>query len=288
MDAIEIGKRIKARRKELNLTLEQLASALGFNKSTLQRYEVGKIDRIKLPVLQSIAKELRVDPNWLALKTDKQSTTVGERIRLRREELGMSVESLAEKTGKNRATIYRYEKDEIENISAVTISPLAKALGTTPANLMGWEEPDTSKIQPLNKEIGTPYNPKIHDILILGQIAAGLPLYAEGNIEGYTYTDRNGGADYFALKVKGDSMTAAQINDGNLIIVRVQPTVENGEIAIVRVNNEEATVKRFKQEGNIVHLIPQSFNPEHQVQTYNLKDTKIEVIGKVVECRIEF
>lgn len=180
----------------------------------------------------------------------------------------------------NKSTLSRYENGLQEPMYTVIVN-LAKLFNVTVDYLSGaTEEP--------NSQIGTPYNPKIHDILILGQIAAGLPLYAEGNIEGYTYTDRNGGADYFALKVKGDSMTAAQINDGNLIIVRVQPTVENGEIAIVRVNNEEATVKRFKQEGNIVHLIPQSFNPEHQVQTYNLKDTKIEVIGKVVECRIEF
>ena len=76
MNATMIGKRIKERRKELNLTLEQLADTLGFNKSTLQRYEAGKIVKIKLPVLQSIAKELRVDPNWLALKTDEKSEYV--------------------------------------------------------------------------------------------------------------------------------------------------------------------------------------------------------------------
>lgn len=78
MDAIEIGKRIKERRKELNLTLEQLADALGFNKSTLQRYETGKINKIKIPVLHTMAKVLRVDPNWLALKTDEKSEYIVE------------------------------------------------------------------------------------------------------------------------------------------------------------------------------------------------------------------
>lgn len=219
--------------------------------------------------------------------------TVGERVKARREELGMSVDTLAEKIGKNRATVYRYEGKGITNMPIGVLIPLAKALSTTPAYLIGWEEdktiPFTSKPKPIETSIGTPYNPKVHDIFILGQIAAGLPIYAEENIEGFTYTDRNGGAEYFALKVIGDSMSAAQINDGNLIIVRVQNVVENGEIAVVRVNNKEAaTVKRFRQEGNLVHLIPQSFNPEHQVQTYNLKETKIDVIGKVVECRIEF
>lgn len=133
-----------------------------------------------------------------------------------------------------------------------------------------------------------PYNPTVHKIPVLGYISAGLPLYADEHIIDYTYTDLNGGAEYFALKVKGDSMSAAQINDGNTVIVRVQPTVENGEIAVVRVNGDEATVKRFKQDGNIVQLIPQSYNPEHSVQIYNLKETPVEIVGKVVECKIEF
>lgn len=134
----------------------------------------------------------------------------------------------------------------------------------------------------------TTYNPVVHKIPVLGYISAGLPLYADEHIEDYTYTERNGGAEYFALRVKGDSMNAAQINDGNMVIVRVQPVIENGEIAVVRVNGDNATVKRFKKDGNVVQLIPQSYNPEHQIQIYDLKDTQIEIIGKVVECKIEF
>lgn len=83
-------------------------------------------------------------------------------------------------------------------------------------------------------------------------------------------------------------MSAVQINDGNTIIVRKQERVENGEIAVVRVDNENATVKRFKKDGNIVQLIPQSFNPQHQIQIYDLKRSKIVVIGKVVECKVQF
>ena len=133
-----------------------------------------------------------------------------------------------------------------------------------------------------------PYNPPVHEIPILGYISAGLPLYADEHIEGYTYTDRNGGAEYFALRVKGDSMNASRINDGDILIVRRQPIVENGEIAVVRVNEDNATVKRFKREGDIVQLIPQSYNPEHQIQIYDLKKDKIDVVGKVIECKVEF
>ncbi len=66
----EIGNRIKTRREELNLTQENLGDILWLNKSTIQRYETGKINRIKIPVLHAMAKALDVDPNWLALKTD--------------------------------------------------------------------------------------------------------------------------------------------------------------------------------------------------------------------------
>ena len=214
MNGIEIGKRIKERRNELNMTLEQLATILGFNKSTMQRYESGKISKIKLPVIQAIATALKVNPEWLVLKTD------------------------------------------------VKINSFDNSL--------------------------TPYNPIIHKIPVLGQISAGLPLYAEDHIDGYTYTTLNGGAEYFALRVKGDSMNAVRINDSDMIIVRRQPEVKNGEIAVVIINKEDATVKRFKKDGNTVQLIPQSFNPEHQIQIYDLKTTDIEIIGKVVECKVEF
>lgn len=71
---IEIGKRIKQRREQLGMTQEELGSLLWLNKSTIQRYESGKITNIKIPVLHAIAKQLNVDPNWLALKTDEMSS----------------------------------------------------------------------------------------------------------------------------------------------------------------------------------------------------------------------
>ncbi len=68
---------------------------------------------------------------------------IGERIKNRRLELGLSVDEVAEKIGKNRATVYRYESREIENLPTSVLEPLAKALQTTPAFLIGWDrEPD--------------------------------------------------------------------------------------------------------------------------------------------------
>ena len=71
--------------------------------------------------------------------------TIGERIKQRRMELGLSVDEVAEKLGKNRATVYRYESNEIENLPVGTLEPLAKILETTPAQLIGWDDDERTK-----------------------------------------------------------------------------------------------------------------------------------------------
>ena len=123
-------------------------------------------------------------------------------------------------------------------------------------------------------------------IPILGRISAGLPLYADEQIEGYTYTDLNHDGEYFALRVHGDSMDALGIKEGYLVIVRRQDYVDNGTICVVLVGDNEATMKRFYQDGDTVTLMPQSTNPKHMPQIYNLKHTPIHIIGKVV--KVEF
>ncbi len=71
--------------------------------------------------------------------------TIGERIKERRTKLGLSADELAEKLGKNRATIYRYESNDINNMPITVLEPLAKALRTTPAELMGWGNEEEMK-----------------------------------------------------------------------------------------------------------------------------------------------
>lgn len=72
--------------------------------------------------------------------------TIGNKIKSKRKELNLSVDELAEKLNKNRATIYRYESDEIENLPITILEPLAEILNTTPAYLMGWDEDSDDKI----------------------------------------------------------------------------------------------------------------------------------------------
>lgn len=168
---------------------------------------------------------------------------------------------------------------------------IAEALGTTTEYLLTGNGPkqkravsDSDTALPNGAEhldLGA-----FHRIPILGRISAGLPLYAEQHIEGYTLTDLNGGAEYFALRVSGDSMNAARIQDGDILIVRRQDEVENGEVAVVMVGDDDATVKRFYSTGSTVTLMPQSTNPDHQPQIYDTTKTSIRVIGRVV--KVEF
>lgn len=130
----------------------------------------------------------------------------------------------------------------------------------------------------------TPCNPA-QVVPLLGTVRAGLPMYAVENIEGYIPIRQTDGAKYFWLNIRGDSMNAAGMNEGDQILVREQPEVENGEIAVVLVNGDEATVKCFRQEGDLVILTPRSSNPAHQPQVYDLKKTPVQVLGRVVECR---
>lgn len=198
-------------------------------------------------------------------------------LRDKRKEKGLTMREVAEAVGVSEATVSRWESGNIANMGRSKIAALSKILDLTPAEIMGIED------QPNDRElIPVEYNPT-HKIPVLGRISAGLPLYAEENIEEYIYTELNGGNEYFGLRVEGDSMNAARICDGDIIIVRQQEQVEDGEIAVVMVGDEDATVKRFHREGRNVFLSPQSFNPANKVQVYDLKETNIRIVGKVVQ-----
>lgn len=178
--------------------------------------------------------------------------TTGDLIKARRKEIAMSAERLAEKVGVSPATIYRYEKGDIEKVPVDVIKDIAKALNTTPAYLMGWETSPAAPTIPAGFE---PL-PEMTTIPLVGSIACGTPITAEENIEARIGIPAAWRAD-FALTCHGDSM-APKICDGDIVCIRKQQEVENGEIAAVRIG-EEATLKRFYRQGDTVLL--QAENP---------------------------
>lgn len=109
---------------------------------------------------------------------------------------------------------------------------------------------------------------------ILGTVAAGQPILAVEDALGYLdYTPDRAG-DYFALRIKGDSMVGAGILDGDYVIVRRQPTAENGEIVIALLE-DEATCKRLRRGGGQVLLLPE--NPSYQP----IDGREARILGKV-------
>lgn len=208
-----------------------------------------------------------------------------EILKARRKELELTLLQIADAVGVSEATVQRWESGVIKTLRYENLEKLAAALKLSPASLMGWESQAPSAPEIPGAVF---YTPALHRIPVLGSISAGLPLYAEENIEGYIYTELNSGGEYFALRVKGDSMNAARIMEGDILVVRRQDQVENGEIAVVMVGDEDATVKRFFCGKGIVTLMPQSTNPEHTPQIYDPAKTPVKVIGRVMQTIIRY
>jgi len=118
------------------------------------------------------------------------------------------------------------------------------------------------------------------EVPIVGNIAAGLPLYAQQEWAGSVVVDAAiyRGSNLFALKVKGDSMINAAILDGDLVICEPCQYAENGEIIVALVNQEEATVKRFFRRKGHIELRPE--NPAYKSMTYAFNEVLVQ--GKVI------
>ena len=184
--------------------------------------------------------------------------TTGERMKQRRKEIGLSAEKVAERLGVSPATIYRYEKGDIEKVPVDIFAELAKILQTTPAYLMGWEEQPEPKKPPIPP--GFEPMPKMKKIPLIGSIACGEPITAIQNREGEIDAPENMQCD-FALRCKGDSMIGAGIHDGDAVYIRIQTEVENGQIAAVRIG-DEATLKRVYLHKDYIELRPE--NPDYE------------------------
>ena len=199
---------------------------------------------------------------------------ISKKIKELRLKYNISMDDLAQKIGKNRATIYRYENGDIEELPMSILKPLADALHTTPAYLMGWEEDDSNSIinlVPITKV----------KIPVLGTVACGQPIYADEHLE--CYVDAIGSIHPdFALWAKGDSMIDARINDGDLIFVKKQEMVENGEIAVVLID-DEVTLKKVLYEPEKNRLILMPANKNYTPFIYEGEElNNIRILGKAV------
>lgn len=210
--------------------------------------------------------------------------TIGERIKRRREELGITVDEIAKRLGKHRATVYRYEGDEIITLPTDVLELLAIVLQTTPAYLMGWAEKETSTTPPPLSIPGILPPPKTYTVPRLGAIACGEPILADENIEDHDEVPEHIHC-HFTLRCEGDSMMGARINDGDIVYIRQQPEVENGEIAAVLIDDAaetaRATLKRVYRTAN--QIILQAENPKYPPMVFAGEEmNQIRILGKAV------
>ena len=202
--------------------------------------------------------------------------TIGERIKELRRKYGMTQDELAEKIQTTKQTIFKYENNIITNIPAKRVNAIAEVFNVSPAYIMGWDSDDRplpSNILPL---------PKTRKVPLLGNIACGEPILATENIDSYIEAPEDVECD-FSLSCKGDSMIGARIMDGDIVYIREQPEVENGEIAAVLIDNmeTEATLKRVYISDNQIMLVPE--NRAYQPITFVGEEmNRVRILGKAV------
>lgn len=197
-------------------------------------------------------------------------------IRMLREKRGLSQSELASMTGyRDRSSIAKIEKGEVD-LSQSKISAFAKALQVTESELMGLT--NASRLQDM------PHNIQMIDKIklpMLGSIACGEPIYADEDRESYVLAGTDIRAD-FCLRASGDSMINARIRDGDIVFIRQQDMVNNGEIAAVIID-DSATLKRFyyyKQKGMI---ILRAENPKYEDIILTGEELEnVRILGKAV------
>lgn len=203
---------------------------------------------------------------------------IGERIKNRREELGLTQQQLADRLGyKSKSAINKIELG-VNDISQKRIVDFAKALNTSIEYLLGMDKKDSEK--------------KLQSVRIpvLGRIAAGIPLEMIEDVVDWEEIDSETAklGPIFALKVEGHSMEP-RILDGDVVIIHQQEDAENGDVVIASVNGDDATCKRLRKFKDGIELVPN--NPAYAPMFFSNQEIvskPVRIIGKVIELRGKF
>lgn len=212
-------------------------------------------------------------------------STFAQRLRAGLDARQMTQAELSSRSKISKSSISHYLKGDWEGKQDAVYS-IAQVLNVSEAWLMGYDVPmdaeHATPSQPAQKATippGFEPMPKMVKVPLVGSIACGTPILAEQNIDGHVDAPEDIRCD-FALRCKGDSMIGAGIHDGDAVYIHIQPEVENGEIAAVRIG-EEATLKRVYYDGTTLTLMP--YNNAYAPMVYTgpqLEDVHIE--GKAV------
>ena len=189
-------------------------------------------------------------------------------------ENGLTTDQLSSRSGVPKGTLNKLLNGETKNPTGATLKKLADAMDCpvelfySPAEKLGCCIRNADDLMPVHRRA----------LPLLGEIAAGAPIYADEDAE-LVYCDDSLGCD-FALRIRGDSMIGARIHSGDLVFIRSQDDVDDGEIAAVVVDGE-ATLKRVYHIKNGVQLI--SENPRYAPMIFTLEECdSIRILGKAV------
>lgn len=204
-----------------------------------------------------------------------------DRLRELRLSRGLTLQQVADYVGLQKAAIYKYEHGLTVNPKRSLIEKLAVLFQVSPSYLLGIND-DEEKSDSVTKGVRIP---------VLGNVAAGIPITAITDVEDWEEIPEKlaSSGTYFALRIKGQSMEP-RIKDGDVVIVKQQSDVDTGDVAIVLVNGDEATVKEVKKLDTGIMLIGWN-TAVYSPRFYSAKDIKslpVKIIGKVVELRGKF
>lgn len=195
-----------------------------------------------------------------------------ERLKTLRIQRKMTQSELAKKIYISQPAYSKYEVGTASP-NPETLSKIADALDVSVDYLLGSDS--------------QPARPGYIRIPVLGRVAAGIPIDAIEEVIDWEDISAEvaGDGEYFGLQIKGHSMEP-KISDGDVVIVRRQPDVDSGDIAVVLVNGDDATVKRIKKSPQGVTLIPS--NPAYEPMYYSneeIESLPVQILGRVVELR---
>lgn len=197
-------------------------------------------------------------------------STKGSRIKEAREKIGMSQTDMADRIGVSKQTLYKYENDIITNIPSDKIEEISALTGVSPAYIMGWE---TNQLPSEVIKLQTKNLP------ILGSVACGKPIFDPS--DGVQIKVPSSFHADFGLYARGDSMIGADIHDGDLVFFVQQPSVENGQIAAVFID-DEVTLKRvyYQQSERLVLQAENSSVPPIIIEGPDLN--QVHIIGRAI------
>lgn len=204
--------------------------------------------------------------------------TIGERVKIARERKGFTQDELAHKLGyKSRSSINKIEKER--DIPRSMIVKLAELLDVTPAYLMGWDDEKATKPE---SNISAVFNDSIHMVPVFESVSAGFGAYADDHIIDYCpflIPSESEAEESIAIRVSGDSMSP-KIEDGDIIRVHKQESVDSGSIAVVLLDGEEGLVKKVLYGSDWIEL--HSINPYYPVRRFEGEEVlRLRVVGLV-------